>query len=125
MSRGRQAAVAVAALRTAYGVALAVAPARTARNWLGADGARPATGVALRALGAREIVLHAGAAMAAIADQPVRPWLIASIGGDCADIASTFAAGRENLPERSAVKTAAVAGSCAALSAAVVAALDE
>jgi hypothetical protein len=123
MSRARQAAVAVAAFRIAYGAALAVAPARTTKSWLGNDAARPGAGVALRALGAREIVLHAGAAGAALTDAPVRPWLIASIGGDCSDIAATFAAG-SSLPEGAPVKTLVVAGASAALSAGVVALVD-
>jgi len=123
MSRARQAAVAVAALRIAYGAALAVAPARTTRSWLGSDASRPATGVALRALGAREIVLHGGAVAAALSGAPVRPWLVASMGGDCSDVLATFGAG-SHLPDGAAVKTLAVAGGSAALSAAVVAALD-
>jgi hypothetical protein len=81
MSRGRAAAVAVAGFRMAYGFALALAPASTGSKWIGRDGSRPATGVALRALGAREIALHAGAAAAALRDEPVRPWFVASIGG--------------------------------------------
>jgi hypothetical protein len=124
MSRARQAAVAVAALRIAYGVALAVAPARTTRSWLGEDGSRAATGVALRALGAREIVLHAGAVAAALRGAPVRPWLVASMGGDCSDVLATFGAGR-HLPDGAPVKTLAVAGGSAALSALVLAALDQ
>ena len=123
MSRARQAAVAVAAMRMAYGAALALAPARTTRKWLGADATRPATGVALRALGAREIVLHAGAAAAAASGGPVRPWLVASIGGDCSDILATYGA-RANVPDDAPVKTLAVAGGSAVLSAAVVAVLD-
>jgi hypothetical protein len=115
--------VAVAALRIAYGAALAVTPARTTRSWLGEDAARPATGVALRALGAREIVLHAGAVAAALGGAPVRPWLIASIGGDCSDVLATFGAG-SHLPDGAALKTLAVAGGSAALSAVVLAALD-
>jgi hypothetical protein len=124
MSRARQAAVVVAALRIAYGAALAVAPARTTRNWLGDDSARPATGVALRALGAREIVLHAGAVAAAVTGAPVRPWFLASIGGDCSDVAATFAAA-SHLPDGAPVKTLAVAGGSAALSAAVLTVLDK
>jgi hypothetical protein len=123
MSRARRAAVAVAALRIAYGAALAAAPERTTRNWLGPDGGRPATVVALRCLGAREIVIHAGAVAAAIAGAPVRPWLVASMGGDCADVLSTFLSG-EHLPDGAPVKTLAVAGGSAALSLAVVAALE-
>src|SRR5215208_1507071 len=109
MTRSRQAAVAVAALRVAYGAALAAAPARTTRKWLGNDAGRPAAGVALRALGAREIVLHAGAIAAAIGDAPVKPWLVASIGGDCSDIAATFAASK-HVPDGAPMKTLAVAG---------------
>src|SRR3954462_2762766 len=122
MSRARHAAVAGAALRIAYGAALAVAPARTTRSWLGKDGERPGARVALRALGAREIVLHAGAAVAALSGAPVRPCLIASIGGDCSDVAATFAGGSDR-PDGAPVKTLAVAGGSAALSAAVVALL--
>jgi hypothetical protein len=116
--------VVVAALRIAYGAALAAAPERTARNWLGADGGRPATVVALRCLGAREVVIHAGAVAAAVAGAPVRPWLLASMGGDCADIVSTFLSG-EQLPGGAAVKTLAVAGGSAALTAAVLSVTDE
>jgi hypothetical protein len=107
----------------AYGAALAVAPARTARNWLGPDAARPAAGVALRALGAREIVLHAGAAAAALTGAAVRPWLLASIGGDCSDVLATYGAA-SHVPEGAPVKTLAVAGGSAVLSAVVLVALD-
>lgn len=124
MTSARNAAVGVAALRIAYGLALMAAPARVTEKWLGADAARPAAGVALRALGAREIVLHAGAVAAAVTGAPVRPWLFGSIAGDCSDIVATFAAESSSLPDGAAVKTLVVAGGSAALSAGVVAALD-
>jgi hypothetical protein len=123
MSRIRQAAVGVAALRIAYGLALAAAPGRTTRSWLGPDGASPGGAVALRALGAREIAIHAGAVAAALSGAPVRPWLAASIGGDCFDVIATFGAG-SGLPDGAAAKTLVVAGGSAALSAAVLVALD-
>ncbi|GAC1321375.1 MAG: hypothetical protein NVSMB25_14980 [Thermoleophilaceae bacterium] len=123
MSRARQAAVAVAALRIAYGAAIAAAPARTTRSWLGPDGERPGTQVAIRALGAREILLHTGAIVAASTGLPVRPWLVASLAGDCSDIAAT-AASSSGLPDSAVAKTAVVAGASAALSAIVVAMLD-
>jgi hypothetical protein len=113
----------VAALRIAYGVALAAAPGRTTRSWLGGDAARAGTGVALRALGAREVAIHAGAVAAALGGGAVRPWLVASIGGDCSDVLATFGA-RSELPAGAAAKTLAVAGGSAALSAAVIAAVD-
>jgi hypothetical protein len=124
MSRTRNAAIAVAGFRIAYGAALALAPARTTKAWLGDDAGRPGGRVALRALGAREIVLHAGAIAAALGDAPVRPWLLASVGGDLSDIAATFASG-SGLPDDAPVKTLVVAGASALVSAAVIAALDE
>src|SRR3954467_14030104 len=117
MSRAKQAAVAVAALRIAYGAALAIAPARTTRAWLGDDAASPGAAVALRGLGAREIVLHAGALRAVLADEPIMPCLVASIAGDCSDVSATFAAGSGKLPDGAALKTLAVAGGSAAISA--------
>ena len=69
-------------------------------------------------------MLHAGALVAALSGAAVRPWLIASIGGDSTDIAATFAA-RGGLPERAALKTLVVAGASAALTAAAIAALDD
>lgn len=125
MNATRKAAVAVAALRIVYGAALAAAPARTTKSWLGADAALPAGTVALRGMGAREIAVHAGMAAAALAGAPVRPWLVVSIAGDCADVASTFAADSSRLPDKSAIKTLVVAGGSAAVSAAVLSALDD
>ena len=124
MSRARQAAAAVAAFRIAYGAALMVTPPRTTRRWLGTAGQQPGGGqVAIRALGAREIALHAGALAASLRGAPIRPWFAASIAGDLADIASTFAA-RKALPSGSGPATAVVAGASAAISAAAAAAVE-
>ena len=123
MSRARQAAVAVAAFRIAYGAGLVAAPGRLTKNWLGPDGARPATGVALRALGAREVLVFAGALAAVVREEPARAWWIAGVAGDLFDIAATAAAG-SHLPEGAAAKTAAVAGASALIGAGVAAALE-
>ena len=124
MKRATAAAVGVAGFRIAYGLALAAAPGSTTKSWLGEDGASAGGKVALRALGAREIVIHAGAIAAALSGAAVRPWLVGSIAGDVSDIAATFVSGHR-LPDGAPLKTLAVAGGSAALSAAVVAALDE
>jgi hypothetical protein len=123
MSRARQAAVAVAAFRIAYGAGLVAAPAALAKNWLGPDGTRPPAGVALRALGAREVLLFGGAIAALLRDEPARPWLLAGVAGDLFDIAATAGAA-SHLPEGAAPKTAAVAGASALLGAGVAAALE-
>src|SRR3954462_5407856 len=109
MSRSRTAAVAVAGLRMAYGAALALAPASTGGKWIGRDGRRPATGVALRALGAREVALHAGAVAATVRGDPVRPWFLASMLGDFPDVLATAGAAA-NVPDDAPAKTFVVAG---------------
>ena len=111
--------MAVLGLRVAYGAALLVAPQKVTKSWLGPAG--DPTKVALRALGAREVLIHGFAIAAALRGEPLAPWLAVSIGGDLSDIASTFA-GRAGLPDGAAPKTAVVAGGSAALTAAVLAA---
>ena len=111
-------------LRIAYGVALVAAPARLTRRWLGpAVGHDPAK-VALRGLGAREVLLHAGGLAATLRGDAVRPWLAASVAGDLSDIVAT-AAGRRGLPDGAAPATLVVAGASALLSVAVGAVLDD
>lgn len=124
MEPSRIAAVAVLVLRVAYGVALLATPGRLARRWLGPASEKPPTQVPLRALGAREILLHVGALAAARRGEALRPWLAASIAGDLTDIVAT-GVGRSGLPAGAAPATVVVAGASAAVSAAVAAALDE
>jgi hypothetical protein len=123
MSRGRNAAMAVAGLRIAYGAALAIAPAATGGRWIGRDARRPATAAALRALGAREVALHAGAVAAALRGEPVRAWFLASMLGDVTDVIATAAASGD-VPDDAPAKTFAVAGGSAVLSGVLLAALD-
>jgi hypothetical protein len=105
----------VLGLRVAYGAALVVAPARLTRRWLGPPAEQGATQILARALGARELLLHAGALARAARGEPVRPWLAASIAGDLTDIASTVGAAG-GVPARSPRLTAAVAGGSALVS---------
>jgi hypothetical protein len=88
-----------------------------------ADHVHDPTRVALRGLGAREVLLHGGGLAATVRGGAVCPWLAASVAGDVADIAST-AAGRRGLPDGAAPATLAVAGASALLSVAVGAAVD-
>lgn len=119
----KNAAIALFASRIAYGLTLMLVPERITKRWLGEDRNTDAAKVALRGLGAREVVLHAGGLIAAQRGTPMRPWIGASIAGDLVDIVST-AAGRGGLPEHAAPATLIVAGASAALSAAVGAAAD-
>ena len=101
----RIAAIVVLGLRAFYGAALLVTPGRVTKQWLGPSAARPPAVVAVR-----------GA--------PLRPWLALSIAGDLSDIAAT-AAGRDGVPDKAPVKTLAVAGGSAAISAALALFVDD
>jgi hypothetical protein len=120
----RTAVLAVLGFRIAYGLALIVAPARLTKSWLGSVSENGGTQVAVRALGAREVLLHTGAVLAAVNDKPVRPWLLASMAGDLTDVAATAAA-RADVPDDAPAKTAAVAGGSALLSGALAAIVDD
>lgn len=117
-SATRSLAVAVLTLRVVYGVALVARPERLSRRWLGPDSANAPTQVPLRGLGAREIVVHGAALMAARRGDPLRGYLVASVVGDLSDIVATLA-GRRELPDGAAVATVVVAGGSALLTAAV------
>jgi hypothetical protein len=123
MTAARRGAIAVFALRIAYGAALVVAPARLGRRWLGRASQTAPTQVPLRGLGAREIALHTGAMAAALRGVPLRPWLAMSIAGDLSDIALTLA-GTNQLPDGSAAATLAIGGFSAALSAGLAVVVD-
>jgi hypothetical protein len=123
MPAARVLAVSVLAARIAYGAALIAAPARLTRRWLGPAAGQDPAQVALRGLGAREVLLHAGGLAATVRGDAVRPWLAASVAGDLSDIAAT-AAGRRGLPGGAAPATLAVAGASALLSVAVAAAVE-
>ena len=110
----KRAAVGILGFRVAYGAGLLLAPDKITKAWLGP--LDDPTRVALRALGTREIVLHALAIAAVLNDAPAKPLLAASIAGDVSDIVATVL-GQSGLPDGAAPKTAAVAGGSAALTA--------
>jgi hypothetical protein len=120
MQGSHRTAVAFAAGRIAFGVGLLVAPHKVASGWLARDAQRPPTQVAIRGLGARDVALAAGVALAARDGAALRPWLIGCLACDLADIASTLAAGSA-LPARARWGTVALAGSAAIAGAALTA----
>lgn len=111
----RRIAASVLLLRVGYGLALIARPGRLSLRWLGPAAEGAPLQVALRALGAREAILHAGALLALRRDAPLRPWLAASAVGDLTDVIAT-AAGRRRLPRGSAPATLAVGGGAALVS---------
>ena len=115
MNATRATVSAVLLLRVFYGLALMAAPRRLASRWLGEDAERAAAQVALRGLGAREVVLHGGAVLALRRQARLRPWLAASVVGDLTDVIAT-AAERRRLPAGSPLATLAVGGGSALIS---------
>lgn len=123
MPSTRTSVIALLGLRIAYGAGLVVAPTALTKRWLGPVRLQGGTQVALRGMGAREVLLHVGALLATVRGDAVRPWLAASAIGDLADILATVAAS-DDLPEGSPRATVAVAGGSALLSVLAGAAVD-
>lgn len=123
MSISRATAGALLTLRVGYGVALIAAPRRLTLRWLGPAAEDAPLQVALRALGAREVILHGGALLALMREEPIRPWLAASAVGDLTDVLAT-AAGRRRLPRGSTPATVAIGGGAALASMALTVAVD-
>jgi hypothetical protein len=119
--RSRFILIAVLSARIAYGAVLVFDPARLTKRWLGP--VSEPTGVAVRGLGAREVVLHFLALVNVVQGRPFRPLLVASMAGDVADIAATLAA-RRGLPRFSAPATVVVAGAAATITAGLAASAD-
>jgi hypothetical protein len=122
MPNSRQATVAFAASRIAFGVGLVAAPGTVAGRWLGKDAERDPVKVAVRGLGARDIALSVGA-LASI-DHPDRlaTWLAVTIASDLTDVVATLAVPSGQLPDNARWGTVALAGAGAAAGAALLAA---
>lgn len=99
----RVAARGLAAARAVIGVALVAAPDATTRRWLGTGSeGDPGRQVAVRALGARDVVLGVGTLAALRSGNGVRQaarWLEAGVVADLADAASTALAEDLEVPK--------------------------
>jgi hypothetical protein len=89
--------------RVVVGLALTVAPARAGASWIGRDAGRPAARVMIRAMGARDLAIGLGAAYTAGQGYGARPWQLAGVLADTADLLATLRA-------RDALAPSAVAG---------------
>jgi hypothetical protein len=109
----RDVARAYAAGRVAIGAVALLAPRPIGRVWLGAAGGTPAGGVAMRALGVRDLVL--GAIALHTLDHPdVAPrWQRTCAAVDAVDFAATAVARRALPPVGSAVVMAMAGGGAA------------
>jgi hypothetical protein len=102
-----------AAGRVAIGAVALLAPRAVGRAWLGAAGATPAGGVAMRALGVRDLVLG-GIALHTLDHPDVAPrWQRTCAAVDAVDFAATAAARSALPPVGSALVMAMAAGGAA------------
>jgi hypothetical protein len=122
MTNTRTALIAFAAGRIAFGVGLMAVPDKVAGGWLGSDAQRPATKIAIRGLGARDVALSLGMLLCMDDADRLAPWLAVTIGSDLTDMAATLAAPSDALPGNARWGTAALAGGAAAAGAALLAA---
>lgn len=124
MAQQRNFIYAFTAGRVAFGAALLAVPGPVGSSWLGKPAEHPAVHIALRGLGARDIALAAGAALAAQRGSATRPWLALTVVSDLVDLGATLAAG-DAVPERARKGTVALAGGTAVLGAVLTALVDE
>jgi hypothetical protein len=111
MDIARGLAVALAVNRAAFGLGYLLRPQHARTSWIGRAARKPGTQVIVRAQGARDIALGAGALRAAIRGgaPELRAWMAGHALSDGADLAATWAA-RGGLPRRRARLAMAVAG---------------
>ncbi len=124
MAHQRNLIYAFSAGRIAFGLALLAVPGRVGSSWIGEPASHPAVHIAFRALGARDIALAAGAALAAARGSDARPWLALTVASDLVDLGATLAAG-DAVPARARNGTVAVAGGGAVAGAILTALVEE
>ena len=110
----RRAAIGFAIGRALFGLGFVLAPARSGRGWLGELGESPAAVLTVRSIGARDLALGAGAALATLRGDgaTASPWFAAHTVADLADVAGTALVGDE-IPSRARNLALAVAGGSA------------
>jgi hypothetical protein len=108
MDDARSIAFAVATGRIAIGTAVILFPGRVATGWIGPRGADPGARLLAVTIGARDLAVGAGAALALREGSGARNWVLAGAAADFADLAATLRY-RSSLPRLAAVGVAAMA----------------
>lgn len=96
--------------RLLLGGALLLAPRSVVGpGWVGDEAGRPAAGVLLRAVGARDVGLALGTLAALRSGAPLTPWVAAGALADGTDLAATVGAGAA-VPASARAAVGAIAG---------------
>ena len=120
----REIALLHARSRIAVGAALVAAPGLAGRMWIGEDASARSVKALTRAVGARDLVLGLGVAIALDRGGPVRGWLEGCAVADTVDLVATVLAG-DSIPASSRRGVMAVGGLSALLCGWLSRALDE
>lgn len=120
----RHAVAAFGAARAVFGLGYVLAPGRGGKGWVGEPATEPVGRLSFRSIGARDIALGAGAALAALRqdDAGAVTWLTAHVVADSADCAGSLIASGE-IPDRGRNLGAAIAGASAVVAAGLAIAL--
>lgn len=98
--------------RATFGIAMLAAPGLVADGWIGADGKRRGVKALTRALGIRDLLIGAGAILAANERRDLRRWVEFGMVADATDaLATLLAVG--SIPLRKAALVLLVAGGAA------------
>jgi hypothetical protein len=97
----RSLALGLAANRILFGAGFMLSPEKAAKSWIGPVSASAGGGVMIRAAGARDLALGAGALLALRGYGNARPWFAGHLVADATDVVATWAARRELGPARS------------------------
>src|SRR5829696_7406680 len=98
----RSLALGLAANRSLFGAGFVLSPEKTAKSWIGPVATSGGGGVMVRAAGARDLALGAGAIAALRGRGDARAWFAAHLVSDATDVLATWAARRELGPARTA-----------------------
>jgi hypothetical protein len=110
--------------RMAIGALLVLAPRLIGPMWIGSGADRPVVKMMARALGARDLALGLGVAVALDRGKPVRGWLEGAALADGGDLAATLLAG-DSIPRGKRRRVALVAAVSLVGCAVVARALDQ
>ena len=109
--------------RMAIGASLVLAPRLIGTMWIGDGGDRPVVKLLARALGARDLALGLGVAVALDRGAPVRGWLEGAALADGMDLFASLLAG-DSIPRGKRRRVALLAGASLVGCVAVARALD-
>ena len=114
----------VAGARIVFGLGFMLMPGLTGRVWIGHDAERPGVKLLTQAIGARDLTMGLGAAIAMSQGKPARGWMEAISLTDVCDFACGLLAG-DRIPPTARAAVLVLAGGSAAQAAYAATGVDD